>query len=275
MDSWRETVGGYFRRFSPSAFALDPPTIVTVLNHAFLNADLSFITAQLKLARSGSDPVLTDSPINTSDIVPSGPYTSPQAHSKPTPSHIHAHNPAASRTPFKGGSTASVALISTPSPTPFWHPSTPSTILTAHCGDTRILLSRTSDGVAVPLTTTHHPSSPSEAARLRRHAASFVTDSFGEERISGLANTRAFGDMSSKRMGVSAEPQCQLTQLAPAQYAFMVLVTDGVTNEASDQEIVDIVKECRTPEEGAKAVVAFATETGKEGDNATCLIVRL
>lgn len=55
----------------------------------------------------------------------------------------------------------------------------------------------------------------------------------------------------------------------------MVLVTDGVTNEASDQEIVDIVKECRTPEEGAKAVVAFATETGKEGDNATCLVVRL
>ncbi|KAI4170208.1 MAG: hypothetical protein LQ343_005091 [Gyalolechia ehrenbergii] len=275
MDSWRETVGGYFRRFSPAAFALKPPTIVTVLNHAFLNADLSFITAQLKLTRSDSDPVLADSPINTSDIVPYGPYTSPQAHFKCTPSHLHAHAPASSRTPFKGGSTASVALISTPSPTPFWHPSTPSTILTAHCGDTRILLSRTSDGLAIPLTTTHHPSSPSEASRLRRHAASFVTDSFGEERMSGLANTRSFGDMPSKRMGVSAEPQCQLTQLAPAEYAFMVLVTDGVTNEASDQEIVDIVKECRTPEEGAKAVVAFATETGKEGDNATCLVVRL
>ncbi|KAL8937132.1 MAG: hypothetical protein Q9216_004579 [Gyalolechia sp. 2 TL-2023] len=275
MNSWRETVGGYFRRFSPSAFALDPPTIVTVLNHAFLNADLSFITAQLKLTRSDSDPVLADSPINTSDIVPYGPYTSPQAHAKSTPSHLHVHVPASSRKPFKGGSTASIALISTPSPTPFWHPSIPSTILTAHCGDTRILLSRTSDGLAVPVTTTHHPSSPSEAARLRRYAASFVTDSFGEERMSGLANTRSFGDMPSKRMGVSAEPQCQLTQLAPAEYAFMVLVTDGVTNEASDQDIVDIVKECRTPEEGAKAVVAFATETGKDGDNATCLVVRL
>lgn len=275
MQSWHETVGGYFRRFSPPAFALNPPSIVTVLNHAFLNADLSFITAQLKLTRSDSDPVLADSPINTSDIVPYGPYTSPQAHSKSNPSHLDAQAPTSSRRPFKGGSTASVALISTPSPTPFWHPSTPSTILTAHCGDTRILLSRISDGLAVPLTTTHHPSSPSEATRLRRHAASFVTDSFGEERMSGLANTRSFGDMPSKRMGVSAEPQCEITQLAPAEYAFMVLVTDGVTNEASDQEIVDIVKECRTPEEGAKAVVAFATETGKEGDNATCLVVRL
>ncbi|KAI4140544.1 MAG: hypothetical protein L6R39_005752, partial [Caloplaca ligustica] len=267
IHSWRETVGGYFRRFSPSAFSLSPPTISTVLTHAFLTADLSFITAQLKWSASDSDPVLADSPINTSDIVP---YDSPQP--SPSSSSSHIQPPTTRRTPFKGGSTASVALISTPSPTPFWHPSTPSTLVTAHCGDTRILLSRTSDGLAVPLTATHHPSSPSEAARLRRHAASFVTDSFGEERMSGLANTRSFGDMPSKRMGVSAEPQTAVTQLAAAEYAFMALVSDGVTNEASDQEIVDIVKECRTPEEGAKAAVAFATETGKEGDNATCLV---
>ncbi|KAL8719600.1 MAG: hypothetical protein Q9225_003401, partial [Loekoesia sp. 1 TL-2023] len=89
--SWRETVGGYFRRFSPSAFTLDPPTITTVLTHAFLNADLSFITVQLKLAKSDSDPVLADSPINTSDIVPYGPYASPQAHSRTSPSHIPSH----------------------------------------------------------------------------------------------------------------------------------------------------------------------------------------
>ncbi|KAI4123300.1 MAG: hypothetical protein LQ338_005325 [Usnochroma carphineum] len=271
IHSWRETVGGYFRRFSPSAFSLSPPTISTVLTHAFLTADLSFITAQLKLTASDSDPVLADSPINTSDIVP---YDSPQPHpSKSSLSHFQ--SPTSRRAAFKGGSTASVALISTPTPTPFWHPSTPSTLLTAHCGDTRVLLSRTRDGLAVPLTTTHHPSSPSEAARLRRHAAAFITDSFGEERMSGLANTRSFGDMPSKRMGVSAEPQIVLTQLSAGEYAFMVLVSDGVTNEASDQEIVDIVKECRTPEEGAKAVVSFATETGREGDNATCLVVRL
>ncbi|KAI4194570.1 MAG: hypothetical protein LQ350_007701 [Teloschistes chrysophthalmus] len=281
VSSWRETVGGYFRRFSPSAFSLSPPTITAVLTHAFLIADLSFITAQLKLTASNSDPVLADSPINVaSDIVPhdspTPPTTSPhqKSSSASSLSHFQPYAPK-STTPFKGGSTASVALISTPTPTPFWHPSTPSTLITAHCGDTRILLSRTSDGLAVPLTTTHHPSSPSEAARLRRHAASFVTDSFGEERMSGLANTRAFGDISSKRMGVSAEPQLCTTQLSPAEFGFMVLVSDGVSNEASDQEIVDIVKECRTPQEGAKAVVAFATETGKDGDNATCLVVRL
>ncbi|KAI4162689.1 MAG: hypothetical protein LQ342_003735 [Letrouitia transgressa] len=269
MKTWRDTVGGYFRRFSPSAFSISPPTIATVVTHAFLTADLSFLTAQLRLSTTSSDPVLTDSPINASDIVPYGPYSSAQQSSR------HSSPPSSSPKPFMGGSTCSLALISTPTPTPFWHPSTPATLLTAHCGDTRILLCRTADGAAVPLTTSHHPSSPSEAARLRRHAASFVTDSFGEERMSGLANTRSFGDITSKRVGVSAEPQIETTQLAAGQYAFMVLVSDGVSGEVGDQEIVDLVKEQRTPEEGAKSVVGYATEVGREGDNATCLVVRL
>ncbi|KAI4125040.1 MAG: hypothetical protein LQ341_007007, partial [Variospora aurantia] len=106
IRSWRETVGGYFRRFSPSAFALSPPTISTVLTHAFLAADLSFISAQLKVTASNSDPVLADSPINSSDIVA---YDSPQT--KPSHSSSQSNRqpstPSARRTPFKGGSTAS------------------------------------------------------------------------------------------------------------------------------------------------------------------------
>ena len=48
----------------------------------------------------------------------------------------------------------------------------------------------------------------------------------------------------------------------------------------TDQEIVDIVKEAKTPEQGARDVVGFATEVGGEGgsgdaDNATALVVRL
>ena len=55
----------------------------------------------------------------------------------------------------------------------------------------------------------------------------------------------------------------------------MVLVSDGVTGGVSDQEIVDLVKEARTPELGAREVVSFATEVGRDGDNATALVVRL
>lgn len=259
MKSWRETVGGYFRRFQPPAFSppsSQTPSICTILTHAFLAADLSFLSTQLRRSLSADDPVLADLPLNASDIL-----SSPSLSSK--------------KLPFKGGSTCSVALISTPTPTPFWHPSSPSTILTAHCGDTRILLCRTSDGLAIPLTTDHHPSTPSENDRLRRWAGAFVTDSFGEERMGGLANTRSFGDMTSKRLGVSAEPEIRATEIRPGEYAFLVLVSDGVSGPCGDQEIVDTVKEARTPEQGARDVVGLATEVSNEGDNATCLVVRL
>lgn len=258
MKSWRRTVGGYFRRFQPTSFTT-PPTpanTATILTHAFLSADLHFITAQLRLSFLNTDSALSDAPLNASDNLHS-PSQSPQA-------------------PFKGGSTCSVALISTPTPIPFWHPSSSSTLLTAHCGDTRILLCRSSDGIAVPLTTNHHPSNPSESARLRRFSTSFVTDSFGEERLGYLANTRSFGDMPSKRLGVSAEPEIRRTEICAGEFSFLVLISDGVSNTLSDQEIVDTIKEAKTPEAGAEEVVAFSTECSEnEADNATCLVIRL
>ena len=253
LKSWRNTVGGYFRRFNPPAFTnpASPPSSPTILTHAFLAADLHFITTQLRLSLLATDHVLADAPLNATEV----------------------HQPP--QKPFVGGSTASIALISTPTPTPFWHPSAPSTLLTAHCGDTRILLCRASDGLAVPLTTDHHPSAPVETARLRRWGASFVTDSFGEERLGGLANTRSFGDMGSKRVGVSAEPEVRRIELAPGEYSFLVLVSDGVSGCVSDQEIADVVKEAKTPAGAAGDVVAYAEEVGEGGDNATCLVIRL
>jgi protein phosphatase PTC6 len=277
VRQWKETVGGYFRRFKPEHFSIpsaarcaepmeshkegfDPPiSIETVLMYAFLRADLDFVTAQA----SKPDPESTsDMPLNNDEILGE-------------PFRRFHKGKIGGPTRFKGGSTASVAMISTPTPTPFWHPASPSTMLVAHVGDTRILLCETSTGLAVPVTTNHHPSSPIEGSRLRRYAATFVTDSFGEERMSGLANTRAFGDMRSKRIGVSAEPELRRYELGPAQYSFLVLVSDGVSGTLNDQEIVDVVKEAKTPEQGARDVVGFATEVSREGDNATCLVIRL
>jgi protein phosphatase PTC6 len=281
VRQWKETVGGYFRRFKPEHFSIpstascaeptqsqkdaggkvsdSPVSIETVLMYAFLRADLDFVTAQA----SKPDPEYTsDMPLNNDEILGE-------------PSRRFHKGKIGGPTRFKGGSTASVAMISTPTPTPFWHPASPSTMLVAHVGDTRVLLCETSTGLAVPATTDHHPSSPIEGSRLRRYAATFVTDSFGEERMSGLANTRAFGDMRSKRIGVSAEPEIRRYELGPAQYSFLVLVSDGVSGTLSDQEIVDVVKEAKTPEQGARDVVGFATEVSREGDNATCLVIRL
>ncbi|KAI1940283.1 Protein phosphatase 2C 6 [Ophidiomyces ophidiicola] len=282
VSDWRNLVGGYFRRFKPAHFCYSGENdlhtdgfgpgshntgldmnmgvpIEEVLEYAFLRADYDFISAQA--SKQDSDSVSAERPLNELDIL---------------------HNPSRLRpttvggaTRFKGGSTCSIAMISTPTPAPFWHPSAPSSLVVSHVGDTRVLLCSTASGIAIPLTTDHHPSSPVESNRLRRYATSLVTDSFGEERISGLANSRAFGDIQSKRIGISAEPEIRRVEMGPAEYSFLVLMSDGVSGTLSDQEIVDIVKEAKTPDAGARDVVNLATEVSKDGDNATCLVVRL
>jgi protein phosphatase PTC6 len=287
VRDWRELVGGYFKRFKPEYFSMSAggrghPTekeviskrnapnssipddavegigIETVLQYSFLKADYDFVSAQV--GKQDEDLVLADRAINDDDIL---------GH----PSRAGKDIGGPKR--FKGGSTCSIVLISTPTPSPFWHPASPSSLVTAHVGDTRALLCNTATGLAVPLTSNHHPSLPEEAARLRRYAAAFVTDSFGEERVSGLANTRAFGDMASKRIGVSAEPEIRRVELSPAEYSFLILISDGVSGHLSDQEIVDIVKEARTPEQAARDVTSYATEVSADADNATTLVVRL
>ncbi|KAE8142606.1 hypothetical protein BDV38DRAFT_278127 [Aspergillus pseudotamarii] len=275
VRDWRTLVGGYFKRFVPPHFShigrgargepkalSDLPegvTIEEVLEYAFLRTDLEFVSAQA--AKQGDELENVGHPLYQDNIL-YGRDRTPSLH-------------VGGVRRFKGGSTASVALISTPTPTPFWHPSGPSSLLVSHVGDTRILLCSTETGDAIPLTSNHHPASPIEASRLRRYATTFVTDSFGEERMSGLANTRAFGDVQSKRIGVSAEPELRRIEMAPAEYSFLVLMSDGISGTLSDQEVVDIIKEARTPEQGSRDVVNFANEVTKEGDNATCLVVRL
>ncbi|KAI1426323.1 protein serine/threonine phosphatase 2C [Xylaria sp. FL1777] len=271
IHEYKSTIGGYFRRFNPPHFNVTryadttadvPIGVEAVLTYAFLRADLDFVTAQAQ-KQDPDDPYVSDAAVNTDEILGKPHHLPPSGHG------------IGGRIRFKGGSTASVALISTPTPAPFWHPAASSSLLVAHVGDTRILLCETATGLAKPLTSDHHPSSPGESYRLRRFAASFITDSFGEERIQGLANSRAFGDIGSKRLGVSAEPEITRVDLGPAQYSFLVLMSDGVSGTLSDQEIVDVVKEAKTPEQGSKDVVAFATEVSNNGDNATCLVVRL
>ncbi|EMC92260.1 hypothetical protein BAUCODRAFT_78028 [Baudoinia panamericana UAMH 10762] len=273
VSSWRETVGGYFKRFRPEYFPAvadrrSPGTswsqnnnsIETVLSYAFLKADLDFTAAQA--SKHSADTATLQ--VSSLDDPRSRRGSSPDLQA-----------PIGGAQRFKGGSTASIALISTPTSMPFWHPASPSTFISAHVGDTRILLCRSSDGKAVPTTINHHPSHPVEATRLRRYAAAFVADSFGEERMGGLANTRAFGDISSKRMGVSAEPQITRLELSAAEYSFIVLMSDGISGHLSDQEVVDVVKEAKTPAQAAESLISFATETAESADNATALVVRL
>ncbi|CCG83721.1 protein of unknown function [Taphrina deformans PYCC 5710] len=172
------------------------------------------------------------------------------------------------------GAVASIALIQSHDHRPFWESSS-FTITSAHVGDTRILLCSTDrGGLAESLTTNHHPSSPAEMERLRRFTTAFTTDSFGTERFGQFANTRAFGDIKMKRVGVSAEPQLAVVDCDRESYAFMVMVSDGVSGVLSDQEIVDLVKFSDEPARAAEEIVRLAEELGTD-DNSTCCVVRL
>lgn len=186
----------------------------------------------------------------------------------------------------------------------YFNRKTVSKLTVAHVGDTRaILVDRY--GEAVPLTGVHHPSNPIEVLRLRRYLASyFMTDLFGEERFILLANTRAFGDLNFKQMGITAEPDVLQYVIGDAatissvltpdeikahtvnglggDECFLVLATDGITNELTDQEIADIVMthfnlrghKHASPQTCAEEVVKFVEYVGGD-DNATCMVIRL
>ncbi|KAK6463402.1 phosphatase 2C-like domain-containing protein [Scheffersomyces coipomensis] len=186
----------------------------------------------------------------------------------------------------------------------YFNRKTISKLTIAHVGDTKaILVDR--NGLANALTFEHHPSNPMEASRLRKYAANmFMTDSFGEERFISLANTRSFGDINFKQIGVSAEPDViQLIigdvntvhkMLTPDEIkdytingiggdeSFLVLCTDGITNFLTDQEIADIVMvnfnmrghQVANPQLCAEEIIKFVEYIGGD-DNATCLVIRL
>lgn len=78
----------------------------------------------------------------------------------------------------------------------------------------------------------------------------------------GLANTRGFGDAHYKALGVFAEPAISSHIYNGAECAFLLLMSDGVTDMLSDQEIADLARREKNPGNAAKAVVQFAESIG-------------
>jgi len=174
------------------------------------------------------------------------------------------------------GSTATVSLLhSLDIPcTPFY--SAKRLALTvAHCGDTRALLCSTNGGQVQSLTEKHHADARGEAARLRRLGTGLITDSYGEARWMGaVENTRGLGDGVFKRFGVTPEPQMTSRILYSPEWAYLIMVSDGVSSILSDQEVVDVARHAKTPKAAADNIVAFAEELGTE-DNASAMVIPL
>jgi len=175
------------------------------------------------------------------------------------------------------GATASVAILhSLDIPARPFFSSQKLALTVAHCGDARVLLCSTNGGFVHPMTENHHPDTRVEATRLRRMMGSaLITDSFGESRWMGaLANTRALGDLKFKPFGVTPEPEVRAKLLQGRDWAYMVVVSDGISSTLSDDEIVDLARGAPTPKVAADRILSFSQELGAS-DNATAIVVPL
>ena len=59
-----------------------------------------------------------------------------------------------------------------------------------------------------------------------------------------------------------------------SEWAYIVLVSDGISSLVSDDEVVDLARNAPNPKVAADRILAFAEEMGSE-DNATALVVPL
>ncbi|ESK97966.1 hypothetical protein Moror_904 [Moniliophthora roreri MCA 2997] len=175
------------------------------------------------------------------------------------------------------GATASLVLLhSLDAPASPFFSADCVALTVAHCGDTRVLLCSADGGKVVPMTENHHADARVESIRLRRMmGSSLITDSYGESRWMGaLANTRGLGDLNYKKFGVTPEPEVRTKLLTGDQWAYLVLVSDGVSSMLSDDEVVDLARDAPDPKAAADRILSFAEELGGE-DNMTAIVVPL
>jgi protein phosphatase PTC6 len=174
------------------------------------------------------------------------------------------------------GATASVVILQClDSPTAPFFFAQKIALYVAHCGDTRVILA-SQNNQAFPMTEKHHPDTPVESIRLRKMmGTSLITDSFGESRWMGrLQNTRSLGDLQYKRFGITPEPDVRTKLLQGNEWAFIVLVSDGISSILSDQEIVDLARGAPDPKSAANRVLSFSQDLGGD-DNATAIVIPL
>lgn len=182
------------------------------------------------------------------------------------------------------GSTALVALL-------HGNPKlgTPLRLILAHVGDSRAVLCRA--GQAVAVSEDHKPDRLDEKKRIER-AGGLVLNVRGAWRIAaptnprsstkasrreyqGLAMTRSLGDLCFKQPTAlsSPEPEVKVMPITDKD-SFLILATDGIYNVLSNQDVIDCAgKHWNDPEEAAKNVVRSAFQKGSD-ENLTALVIQ-
>ena len=71
-----------------------------------------------------------------------------------------------------------------------------------------------------------------------------------------------------------ALPAADIRDLLGQDYSYLILLTDGLTNLMSDQEIVDLARNASDPTRAATTILHFGEDLNAE-DNCTCIVVPL
>lgn len=119
----------------------------------------------------------------------------------------------------------------------------------------------------------HTPNVPSEAERVRRAGGAVFRG-----RVDGqLAVSRAIGDHSLKRSGVSAQPTQQHIPLTK-DHKYMIVACDGIFDVLSDRDVVDLVgrsfKDGASSTQAAAVLVKEALARGTT-DNVSAMVIKL
>eukprot|EP01113_Clastostelium_recurvatum_P038221 TRINITY_DN568_c0_g2_i3.p1 TRINITY_DN568_c0_g2~~TRINITY_DN568_c0_g2_i3.p1 ORF type:complete len:358 (-),score=98.65 TRINITY_DN568_c0_g2_i3:269-1279(-) len=171
-----------------------------------------------------------------------------------------------------GGSTATVAVIAGDE------------LHVGNVGDSTAVLGVERDGKlhAVRVSRDHKPEDPEERARIEK-AGGLVMQGrvYGDE--SAINMSRALGDHEFKTPlndssddFISGRPYLSPAVHIDEHVKFLVLASDGVWNQANDQEVIDAVDKCRKAGQSASVITEKITKqcaSPPMSDNVTMILV--
>lgn len=159
-----------------------------------------------------------------------------------------------------------------------------------YVGDSRAVLGvRDTDGYsAIRLTVDHKPETEGERERITAHSAEVKKYPEGavyrvfkrEMQEPGLALSRAIGDSMASSLGVTCEPALSKIEVVE-ESEFLLICSDGLWEQVSDQEAVEIVsrygKNCQLAAErlASTAWTRWIKEEGDLVDDITVIVIYL
>jgi serine/threonine protein phosphatase PrpC len=147
----------------------------------------------------------------------------------------------------------------------------------ANAGDCRLVVACKSESkyIAQRITKDHNCDQDSERERIINLGGNLVRDKRGNFRVDGFIKvTRAFGNSGTKRY-VFPEPEISPVSLVMGVHDFLVVGSDGLFDNMTDQEVIQTVLD--TAKQAGLSAKRLGSEAIARGvtDNVTALVIFL